>query len=86
MSIRRTLWGRARRSTRGRGKAGPGRGRAGCGPPGVARAEPGWPARGEQGAGVWPVRGEQAAGRRRAGKNKKMGGIHKLDAYVPRPG
>jgi hypothetical protein len=35
----------------------------------------------------WPVRGEQAVGRRRlgrAGKKEKMGGIHKLGAYVPR--
>jgi hypothetical protein len=37
----------------------------------------------------WPVRGEQAVGHRRlgrAGKKEKMGGIHKLGAYVPRPG
>jgi hypothetical protein len=31
----------------------------------------------------WPVCGEQATGRRRAGTNEKIGGIHKLDAYVP---
>jgi hypothetical protein len=39
-----------------RGKAGPGRGRAGRGWPGMAVAEPGWPAHGEQGArvaGAW---------------------------------
>jgi hypothetical protein len=38
----------------------------------VGSAEPGW-----------SVCGEQAVGRRRAGTNEKMDGIHKLDAYVP---
>jgi hypothetical protein len=37
---------------RDRGKAGPGRGRAGCGQPGAFRAEPRWSARGEWVAGV----------------------------------
>jgi hypothetical protein len=49
-------------------------------------AEPGWPARGERGAGV---AGAWGAGRRRperAGKNEKTGRIHKLGAYVPRMG
>jgi hypothetical protein len=37
----------------------------------------------------WPVRGELAAGRRRAwraGMNEETCRIHKLGAYVPRPG
>jgi hypothetical protein len=59
-------------------RVGTGRGRAGLGRPGAAGVEPGW-----------PVRGEQAGERRRVGrtgKNEKMGGIHKLGAFVPRSG
>jgi hypothetical protein len=73
-----TLQGGAGQPMRGRGKVGTGRGRAGLGRPGAAGVEPGW-----------PVRGEQAGERRRVGrtgKNEKMGGIHKLGAFVPRSG
>jgi hypothetical protein len=95
-----TRWGRYE-VVEGHGRPGVDEGRRGeMGPTraagrGVAKAGRAWLGLSRGGRRVgsgepgWPVWEEQAAGCRRVGrvgKNKKMGGIHKLGAYVPRSG
>jgi hypothetical protein len=97
-SVRRALRVGDGWPARDRGKAGPGRGRAGCDQPDAVRAEPRWSARGEWGVGSrggWCV-GSRLRGAEERGRMKKCMGltnwmlmflgwaeIHKDPPYVP---